>query len=172
MGNYKRLYIEGSCYFFTVVTKNRENILTTPKSIEILRKSFSSIKRDRPFIINAIVVLPDHLHCIWTLPKDDSDFSNRWKIIKGNYTRSINRIAGRNNARSVWQPRFWEHRIRDENDYLNHVNYIHFNPVKHQYVENPADWLFSSFHAFVKEGYYEIGWGNSISNEVMKMNFE
>ncbi|MBN1888999.1 MAG: transposase, partial [Thermoflexales bacterium] len=111
---------------------------------------------------------PDHLHCIWTLPEDDSDFSIRWRLIKSAFTRKCNMpqptvlssSRQHKGEQAVWQRRFWEHRIRDETDFIRHVEYIHYNPVKHSLVKAPRDWEYSSFHRFVREGAYDQAWGS------------
>lgn len=125
------------------------------------------MKRSRPFSINTIVVLPEHLHCIWTLPEGDDDFSTRWRLIKDAFSkaipageaRSASRVQKR--ERGIWQRRFWEHVLRDENDFAIHVDYIHYNPVKHGLVDRPIDWPYSSLHRFVKQGVLPPDWGAS-----------
>ncbi len=121
------------------------------ENIELLRYSVAVVKQHRPFIIDAWVVLPEHLHCIWTLPHNDDDFSSRWRDIKGCFSRTLKR-------QPLWQPRFWEHAIRDEDDYRRHVDYIHINPLKHGWVTRVIDWPFSTFHRDVQRGLYpQIG---------------
>jgi putative transposase len=120
-----------------------------------------------PFKIDAFVLLPDHLHCIWTLPHEDRDFSKRWRLIKSDFSRqcvakhkttpSASRL--RKKEQAIWQRRFWEHQIRKETDFINHVEYIHYNPVKHRLVQAPKDWEYSSFHRYVREGIYDVEWG-------------
>ena len=168
---YRRAKILGGTYFFTVITYARKNILTDPVNITLLRDASRHVMEKHPFEIDAFVLLPDHLHCIWTLPDGDMDFSKRWRLIKSYFTRNClpeyRNIA--NNARikkkeqAVWQRRYWEHLIRDDNDYLRHVEYIHYNPVKHGYVKAPRDWEYSSFHKYVRQGKYENNWGTGES---------
>ncbi len=120
-----------------------------------------------PFIVDAIVVLPDHLHCIWTLPDNDADFSTRWRLIKSEVSRhcsegykrqrSSSRLA--KGEQAIWQRRFWEHQIRDDRDFAQHVDYIHYNPVSHGLVAAPKDWRYSSFHRYVRGGIYPEDWG-------------
>ena len=120
-----------------------------------------------PFEIDAFVLLPDHLHCIWTLPAGDRDFSTRWRLIKGNFSRRCdalykcgpNASRSKKNEQTLWQRRFWEHLIRDEGDYLRHVEYIHYNPVKHGLVKVPKDWSHSSFRRYVENGLVDLNWG-------------
>jgi putative transposase len=164
---YRRAKAEGGTFFFTVVTYNRAKILTLPHHIPLLRQAFHQVKTSHAFDINAIVVLPDHLHCIWTLPPNDSDFSSRWQQIKATFTRQVSplyyqkRSASRihKEEQGIWQRLFWEHQIRDEKDLRQHTDYIYYNPVRHQLVNAPRDWKYSSFHRDVKLGIYAIDWG-------------
>lgn len=168
MSDYRRLRIGGGCYFFTVVCWRRKPVFASPEHIELLRNAFRNVMKDRPFSIDGIVVLPDHLHCIWRLPKGDDDFSGRWREIKKHVTRRITA----NGRQTIWQPRFWEHWIRDEDDWRRHLNYIHYNPVKHCLVGTPADWPYSSFHTAVRKGWYEPGWGSRCPEDIRDWNFE
>lgn len=149
--DYRRAYVEGGCYFFTVTLANRKSDLLV-QHIETLRAAFKYVKERHPFTINAIVVLPDHLHCIWTLPEGDCDYAKRWALIKIYFSKTlpktehINPSRTQKGERGIWQRRFWEHVIRDERDYLNHIEYIHNNPIKHDYVSNAQDWPYSSIH--------------------------
>ena len=121
-----------------------------------------------PFTIDAIVVLPEHLHALWTLPEDDNDYATRWMLIKTAFSRQIPkgeyRTASRKKKgeRGIWQRRYWEHLIRDERDYKHHVEYIHYNPVKHGYVNCPSDWEYSSIHRFIANGMIDQNWGVGI----------
>jgi putative transposase len=120
-----------------------------------------------PFKIDAMVVLPDHLHCIWTLPEGNHDFSKRWRLIKGTFSRlctdqnkpAPDKSRVKKQEKAIWQRRFWEHLIRNEEDYMKHVEYTHYNPVKHRLVKAPIDWTYSSFHRYVRDGVYEKDWG-------------
>ena len=169
MPEYRRANTPGTSYFFTVVTHNRQPILTTDLARHCLRCAWKSTLQKYPFYEDAVVLLPDHLHCVWTLPTDDSNFSSRWKMIKGLFTRSFLQGGGTEGARTpsqqrkreaaVWQRRFWEHRLRDEADLCRHVDYIHFNPVKHGHVSKPIDWRWSSFSRYVEGGQYTPEWG-------------
>jgi putative transposase len=157
----------GGCYFFTLVTFMREKILTREDNVQLLRDGIRRVKRVHPFHIDAFVLLPDHLHCIWTLPAGDADFSLRWRLIKSDFTRrckdrSRHAPLGsrrRKKERAVWQRRFWEHQLRDDRDFTHHVEYIHYNPVRHKYAAAPEDWPFSSFHKYVRQGKYARTWG-------------
>ncbi|HET7063053.1 MAG TPA: transposase [Rudaea sp.] len=164
MPNYRRASIVGGCYFFTVVLANRQSSLLFDR-IDLLRDAIRAAKQARPFRVDAIVVLPDHLHCIWILPSGDADYAIRWAHIKGVFSRNVaggeaicdSRVAKR--ERGIWQRRFWEHAIRNEADYAHHLDYIHYNPVKHGWSMRPADWPYSSFQRFVGRGSYPLDWG-------------
>ena len=144
MSNYRRPFAPGGTVFFTVVTFDRKPILTTELSRDILRRVWKRVQNQHPFVVDAICLLPDHLHCMWTLPENDGDYGRRWSAIKGLFTKEYLKSGGqegiRNDSRkkrgeaAVWQRRFWEHTIRDEMDYSNHFDYIHYNPVKHGLV--------------------------------------
>jgi putative transposase len=166
MTNYRRYRIDGGCYFFTVNLAERQRSLLTER-VDGLREAFREVKNAHPFVIDAMVVLPDHLHTIWTLPQGDDDFSLRWRQIKSAFSRTIEkdeRISNsrlRKQERGVWQRRFWEHAVRDEEDFNRHVDYIHINPVKHGYVKQVSDWQFSSFHRYVRLGILPADWAGT-----------
>lgn len=172
MSNYRRAYLPGGVYFFTVVTHNRAPLFTSEERVEILRDSFRKIMATRPFQIDAMVILPDHLHCIWRMPEGDADYSSRWREIKKAASRQIAPAADARNERSVWQRRFWEHVIRDEEDWRRHVDYIHYNPVKHRLAASPALWPWSSFGAAVNKGWYPESWGASEPGSIAGMDCE
>ena len=163
MPRYVRAYVPGGTFFFTVALLERNRHLLV-EHIDLLRRSFLQVRRLRPFHIDAIVVLPDHLHCVWTLPPGDADFSTRWRRIKGLFAQGIpsgERLSERRRLKSergIWQRRFWEHAVRDENDLRRHIDYIHFNPVKHGHAQYVADWPHSTFHRYVREGIYSVDW--------------
>jgi len=171
MANYRRLYIPNSTYFFTVVTYGRRPWFADEENIDLLREAFRYTKERHPFELDAIVILPDHLHCIWKMT-GDTDFSKRWQMIKTHFSRKINVRKNHRGAKSVWQPRFWEHCIRDEDDYSCHLDYIHYNPAKHGLVAVVKDWPHSSFHRFVEKGLYDEKWGQNTGREILKMNIE
>ncbi|MFB2917076.1 REP-associated tyrosine transposase [Aerosakkonema funiforme] len=164
---YRRAKIEGGTYFFTVVTHNRRKFLCQPDNISLLRNAFRYVMEQHPFKIDAIVVLPEHIHSILTLPDGDYNFSKRWRLIKNYFTRrcaveykaKISKSRQNKQEQAIWQRRFWEHQIRDEKDFTNHVEYIHYNPVKHGLVSAPKDWEYSSFHRYVRDGIYDLEWG-------------
>ena len=169
MPHYRRFFLPGGTYFFTLVTYQRRPILCSDFARDMLRAAWLDVQGRFPFTTAAVCLLPDHLHCIWTLPEDDYNYSVRWKEIKRLFSKAYgNKIiekTPRSNSRekrgelSIWQRRFWEHTIRDEADLEKHIEYIHYNPVKHGLVENLADWPWSSFHRYVRSGYYDANWG-------------
>ena len=162
MTTYRRVFQPGGTYFFTVVTDGRRPVLVD--HIDHLRRAFSVARRRRPFEIDAIVVLPEHLHTLWRLPDGDANFSTRWMTIKRLFSatfepRAVAPSTCRKREKGVWQRRFWEHLIRDENDWRRHMDYIHYNPVKHGHCGAPIDWPYSSFRRCVAAGLYEPDWG-------------
>jgi len=175
---YRRAKVKGGTYFFTVVTHKRVKIFAQSDTVELLRQAFRKVKERHPFKIDAFVLLPDHLHCIWTLPQGDADFSTRWRLIKSDFSRQIGLVGWverrnptntttsasrlRKNEKSIWQRRFWEHLIRNDEDLKKHVEYIHYNPVKHGLTKTPGDWDYSSFHRYVEKGIYDIRWGAGV----------
>jgi putative transposase len=171
MPNYLRHYVAGGCYFFTVNLLERNKSLLVDH-IDLLRESVRICKQKRPFVINAWVVLPKHMHAIWTLPEGDADFSNRWKMIKTHFSNGSKRGERRSatrlklGERGIWQRRFWEHVIRDDHDFEKHMNYIHYNPVKHGLVDEAVEWPYSSFHKCVRQGIYPKNW--TIENKALK----
>ena len=165
MTQYRRASVPGATWFFTVNLAERRGNRLLVDEIDALRTAFRAVQTAHSFRIEAAVILPDHLHCIWTLPAGDSDFSTRWGLIKGNFSRSISkeeRVSEsrlKRGERGLWQRRFWEHLVRDEEDFRRHVNYIHWNPVKHGWVKRVADWPHSSFHTYLQQGVYGTNWG-------------
>ena len=164
MSNYRRAKFEGGYYFFTVITYKRRPFLVSELARHHLRRAFEKIRTKRYFETIAFCLLPEHLHCIWKLPEDDCDYSTRWSIIKRDFTTNYLKEAGRelqqsksrlkHRHRGIWHKRFWEHHIRDERDLKNHVNYIHYNPVKHGLVKDIDEWPWSTYHKYVESGYY------------------
>jgi putative transposase len=163
MPNYRRNRVPGGTYFFTVNLFDRRSDLLVAQ-IDVLRATVRNVRAYLSFHIDAWVVLPDHMHCLWTLPEGDSDFPNRWRLIKTAFTKSLSAAEPRSpemirrGERGVWQRRYWEHTIRDERDYAAHMDYVHFNPVKHGYVSTPGQWPFSSFRRCVEHGLYPAEW--------------
>jgi putative transposase len=164
MTNYRRSFVPGGSYFFTVNLCDRRSRLLIER-IGALRSAFRDVRTCHPFSIDAIVVLPDHLHAIWTLPDGDADFALRWRLIKSTFSRSLPQgeqvSASRRGKgeRGIWQRRYWEHVLRDDADYAAYMDYIHFNPVKHGHVSRVRDWPYSSFHRMVRLGVYPHDWG-------------
>jgi REP-associated tyrosine transposase len=168
MPQYRRAKINGCTFFFTVVLADRSSNLLVDQ-IDRLRQAYRAVQERRPFETIAICILPDHVHAIWALPEGDADFSTRWGLIKSGFSRGLtaqprseSKIAKR--EKGVWQRRYWEHAIRDEADLERHIDYIHFNPVKHGHVTRVADWPHSSFHRYVERGALVAGWGGEIKD--------
>jgi putative transposase len=172
MSHYHRTYLPGGTYFFTVVTFERHPIFTTDARVEILRQAFRKEMAAHPFQIDAMVILPEHLHCIWRMPEGDADYSSRWREIKKSASRQISTVTNARNERGVWQRRFWEHTIRDEEDWRKHLDYIHYNPVKHGLSRSPGEWLWSSFSHAVSKGWYDESWGSSEPTTITGMDCE
>ncbi|MGB9429352.1 MAG: transposase [Gammaproteobacteria bacterium] len=165
---YRRARIKGGTYFFTVNLADRRATYLTDY-IEMLHASIEMVRNRHPFNIDAMVVLPDHLHAIWTLAPNDDDYPRRWMLIKAAFFRGIpigeRRRTSRllKGERGIWQRRYWEHLIRGEQDYTRHVDYIHYNPVKHGYVLRPADWPHSSIHRYTADGHLSADWGAGVN---------
>ncbi|MCP1674006.1 putative transposase [Natronocella acetinitrilica] len=178
MPNYRRAPIPGASYFFTVVTHRRRPVFEDLAAINALRTALRIVKLNHPFHIDAMVVLPDHVHAIWTLPGTDGDFSRRWRLVKGRVSRAIGQLPAqdvsrrRRRERTLWQRRYWEHLLRDDDDYRRHMDYIHYNPVRHGLVTSPIDWPYSSFRHLVRAGIYPADWGASEPASVAGMCFE
>ena len=168
--HYRRLRIEGASYFFTIVTERRQRLFDDPAAVALFDKAQVLVQSRHPFEIEAQVILPDHLHSIWHLPVGDANFTKRWRLIKSYFThwhlkqnampaRSASREAKKEQA--IWQRRYWEHLIRDDDDFGTHLDYIHYNPVKHGLVSAPSDWPHSTFPSWVARGVYEPEWGSA-----------
>jgi putative transposase len=175
MPNYVRWRDSGASYFFTVVTYRRRPLFSNASARRILRRAMVEVRSRWPFDMFACVLLPDHLHCLWTLPDGDDDFpvrlANIKRLFSHDYLRSGRRAlpVSRNRIRhrevGVWQPRYWEHRIRDETDWYRHRDYVHLNPVKHGLASEPAAWPWSSFHRHVRLGWLDPNWPGSLPIE-------
>ncbi|MCE3237859.1 MAG: transposase [Gammaproteobacteria bacterium] len=146
MSQYRRYYQSGGNYFFTLVTHQRCPIFANPEKVEQLKIAINKVKKKYPFFLNAIVILPDHLHCLWKLPENDKDFSTRWRLIKRYFSIQMKTAINHRKEKEAWQRRFWEHAIQDEEDRGKHMDYIHYNPVKHGLAHTPLDWPHSSFN--------------------------
>ena len=168
MSNYRRSKTQGGTWFFTLVSYRRRSIFTHPASIKTLREMIQRVRLAHPFIIDAWVLLPDHMHFIWTLPQGDNDYSKRIGLIKAGFTQHsknlfhreewMNDSKRKHRESTIWQRRFWEHEIRNEQDYSRHMDYVHVNPLKHAWVNRVIDWPYSSFHRYVKLGVYPHNW--------------
>ncbi len=180
MPEYRRVFSKGGTYFFTVVTYRRIPVFNEDLKVDYLKKCIKDTMLNHPFNIEAMVILPDHIHTIWTLPDTDGDFSTRWMLIKkrfsihypdmNNLSVSESRLEKREHG--IWQRRFWEHLIRDDEDFGIHCDYIHYNPVKHGLVNSPGLWKYSSFNQFVKKGYYLADWGTYEPERLQNVNYE
>ncbi|MEO6839554.1 MAG: transposase [Bradyrhizobium sp.] len=163
MPNYRRAFVPGGCWFFTVNLLERRKALLVDH-IDALRAAVKQTHKRNPFAIDAVVVLPDHIHAVWTLPPGDADFSLRWRLIKSHFAKALPKQERRSavrvarNERGIWQRRFWEHLIRDETDYARHVEYCYVNPLKHGLVTRVCDWPHSSFHRDVRAGIFPEDW--------------
>jgi putative transposase len=167
MVRYRRNFVPGGTFFFTVTLADRRSFALI-EHISTLRAAFRKTRGERPFAIDAIVILPDHLHTIMTLPLADTDFSGQWRRIKSLFSRQIaaRDETVRTNLKgeySLWQRRFWEHTVRDEEDFARHVDYIHYNPVKHGLASRVRDWPYSSFHQYVRQGVLPEDWGGVVN---------
>jgi REP-associated tyrosine transposase len=165
---YRRVTVAGATYFFTVVTFRRQRLFADPLAVGLLEAAIQRVRERRPFVVEAQVVLPDHIHALWTLA-DDFDYATRWRLIKEAFTREYaprTRLPARDAGRrargeqTVWQRRYWEHLIRNDRDFSAHVEYIHFNPVRHGLVSAPRDWPHSTFLDWVARGDYDAAWGS------------
>ncbi|MGI4797818.1 MAG: REP-associated tyrosine transposase [Janthinobacterium lividum] len=171
MPEYRRNLVPGGCFFFTANLLDRQSDLLVTR-IDILRDAVRQTRSRAPFAIDAWVVLPDHMHCVWTLPPGDADFPGRWRMIKTIFSKALpglgtpSEVMVRREERGIWQRRYWEHTIRDARDYAAHMDYTHFNPVKHGYATHAADWPYSSFRRCVAAGLYSSGWSGSTDQPV------
>ena len=169
MPNYRRAFVPGGTWFFTVNLLQRHGNDLLVREIDTLRQVVRRVREKYPFYIDAWVVLPDHMHAVWTLPDDDADFSLRWRLIKSGFAKaqprseSLSATRRRYGERGIWQRHFWEHLIRDEADYQRHVDYVHVNPLKHGLVSRVVDWPFSTFHRAVAAGIYPQDWCGDVS---------
>jgi len=171
MTNYRRARVPGATYFFTVNLARRDTALLVER-IATLREAVRNVRRRHPFVIDAMVILPDHLHAIWTLPPDDLDFPLRWRLIKTGFSRGMScgerrrdsRIA--KGERGIWQRRYWEHLIRDDVDMQRHIDNIHFNPVKHGHAARAADWPYSTIHRHIAKGWLLPSWGAASESSI------
>jgi putative transposase len=161
---YRRANTAGGTYFFTVNLADRGSDLLV-RHIDVLRLVMRKVSQAHPFTIEAMVIMPEHLHAIWRLPSGDADYPLRWSQIKAGFSRrlakneiiSASRLTKR--ERGIWQRRYWEHQIRDEDDFARHVDYIHYNPVKHGWAARPGEWPYSTLHHYIEKGIVTADWG-------------
>jgi putative transposase len=167
MSRYRRFFVPGGMYFFTVALADRSADLLV-RHADALRRAYGEVRARRPFETIAICVLPDHLHAVWSLPEDDADFPGRWSAIKSRFSRRLAPAPSRSPSKvarrekGIWQRRYWEHAIRDDDDLARHIDYIHYNPVAHGLVHRVRDWPHSSFHAHVRRGLLPEDWGGDL----------
>ncbi len=168
MPNFRRRFLPGGCWFFTVCLQDRGSTLLVDE-LAVLRRAFGDTRHSLPFRIDAVVVLPDHLHTIWTLPPDDGNFAARWRSLKGRFSREIPPGEWRSQSqidrgeRGIWQRRYWEHRIRDADDFARYVEYCYIDPVRHGLVRRAGDWPHSSFHRDVRAGLLPADWAGEMA---------
>ncbi|MBB1520204.1 REP-associated tyrosine transposase [Aquipseudomonas guryensis] len=171
MVNYRRARVAGACYFLTLALRDRSSDLLLRYSDE-LRMALRQVSSAKPFKLPAAVVLPEHLHLLMWLPEDDADFSSRVRMFKSLFIQHLQARGERvsinpKGEASIWQRRFWEHLIRDEQDFAAHVDYIHANPMKHGLVLRAADWPLSSFHRYVQRGLLPSEWCGGVQEQVV-----
>lgn len=168
---YRRVKAPGATYFFTLVMRDRQPIFDDPRCVDLFADANSAVNLRHPFEVEAQVILPDHLHAMWTLTEGDAAYSRRWRLIKETFTRSYIKMRGplirstvakARGEQPVWQRRFWEHLIHDEQDFASHLDYIHYNPVKHGLAAAPRDWPNSTFRNWVNRGAYDAEWGMDV----------
>jgi putative transposase len=169
MSRYRRVRIASGTFFFTVTLAERSSDLLV-RHIDHLRRAYGSVQKRYPFETIAICILPDHLHAIWSLPPQDADFPLRWNLIKSGFSRGLSGAFWRSPSKvgkrekGIWQRRYWEHAVRDDADLARHVDYIHFNTVKHGLVSRVCDWSHSSFHRYVARGMLPADWGGDVGD--------
>ncbi len=178
MSRYRRANTEGATYFFTLVTYRRQTLLCDEIIRRALRQAVEAVRLKRPFKIDAWVLLPDHLHCVWTLPPGDAEYAIRWSMIKRSVSLAcsteyrclewINSSKRKHRESTLWQRRYWEHRIRDNLDFARHIDYIHYNPVKHGLCQRAVDWPYSTFHRYVSGGVYTADWGGVVNDNAVE----
>ena len=172
MARYRRNFIAGGTFFFTVKLADPKSRLLV-EHIDLLRAAYMDVQKQYPFETVAVCVLPNHIHAIWTLPPDDADYSLRWRLIKTKFSahfphaENLSASKQRRHERGIWQRRFYEHTVRDETDLQRCADYIHFNPVKHELCDNVRDWAFSSFHRYVRDGWLPLDWGGTKETAIM-----
>ncbi|NMF83308.1 transposase [Nodosilinea sp. P-1105] len=180
MPTYRRIFTPGGAVFLTLVTFKRQPIFAEPNHVQLLRKAVSTMKAEMPFDVTAAVILPDHIHFVWNLPQEDGNYSRRvgrLKILFTQFLRGKNSLPQdvgpsrqKHRESDVWKRRFWEYTLRDEEDWAQHLNYLHYNPVKHGLARCPHQWEYSSFRRFVGEGFYGMDWGCQCGGKAIEMN--
>jgi putative transposase len=172
MPDYRRAWHPGGTYFFTVNLLQRQGNDLLVRHVELLREVVVSVRHRHPFKVHGWVVLPDHLHCVIELPAHDADFANRWRLIKMGFSKGLPQVERRSSVRvrrgerGIWQRRYWEHLIRDDADFRAHMDYVHFNPVKHGLVKQVCEWPYSTFHRLVEQGVYPLDWAGGDDSDI------
>ncbi len=172
MPNFRRAYVAGGTWFFTVNLLHRKDNELLIQEINLLRQAVKQVKQRYPFYVHAWVVLPEHMHAMWTLPEGDSNFSLRWRLIKSGFSRALpktetlSKVRSNAGERGIWQRNYWEHLIKNEIDYQRHFDYIHVNPLKHALVKRVIDWPYSTFHRYVKQGIYPDNWCGDMNVQI------
>ncbi len=182
MPDYRRWFVPGGCFFFTVVVDGRRPLFDDRQAVALLGEVMRACRARWPVTVNAIVLLPDHLHTIWTMPTGDAAYPKRWGWIKKEFTKQWLAEGGRDfpvskarhgeRRHGIWQPRYWEHTLENVDDFERHFDYIHWNPVKHGYVTCPHQWPHSSFHYYVKRGVYDHQWGCFTTQPPVSFQFD
>lgn len=173
MSDYHRILQPGGCWFFTHVLHHRHGNDLLIRHIKQLHEAVQHVRHKHPFRIHGWVVLPDHFHCLISLPEGDSDYPLRWRLIKSRFsqalpkTEMIDEVRLRRGERGIWQRRYWEHTIRDQRDFNNHMDYIHINPLKHGLVQRVRDWPYSTFHRCVDRGMYPVDWADAVGADLL-----
>ncbi len=180
MPEYRRSWVPGGTFFFTLVTFNRRPIFSSEANCQLFTRVWNDVQSRHPFESIAACVLPDHIHAIWKLPEDDADYPMRWKEIKRLFTQEYNRNNLKGMVRSqsqqiqgeatIWHRRYWEHTIRDQDDLNAHIDYVHINPLKHGLVNMVKEWPWSSFHRYVRMGIYPTDWGGKAEIKLMDVS--
>ena len=177
MPDYRRVKIKGATYFFTLVTYKRQKLFLTEDKRDLFLDSLQYVQNYHPFTLTAYCILQDHIHLIWEMPTDDANYSMRIGEIKRRFSKKFAAHFGspkklrpnqvKRREAGIWQPRFWEHYIRDEDDLSRHIDYVHYNPVKHGLVQQVSDWPSSSFMGYVRQGFYQQDWGQGCELDSM-----
>jgi len=173
MPDYRRFYIPNSITFITCVTRDRYPYLKSKSDIDLFFSTLARVKEIKPFELMAYVVLPDHFHWLMKVDQSSGNFSKVMHSIKRNFTQNYKQAHNVQKSISIWQRGFWDHVIRDERDLEIHLDYIHWNPIKHGCVNKPSNWPYSTYRDWEGMGIYDLGWGCvEIPENISGLNFE